>query len=46
MSLETQIINNCSKLPAKIDAVNKNAKKALQFTKNNEIVISNLKHEH
>ena len=44
-SLEIWITNNHSTLLDKIDAVNKNAKEALQLAKNNEIVISKLWHE-
>ena len=44
-SLERQITNNHSELLEKIDAVDKNVKKALQLANNNKIVISELRHE-
>ena len=40
-----QVTNNHSELLEKIDAVDKNAKEVLQLAKNNEIVISELRHE-
>ena len=42
---EMQVTNNHSELLEKIDAVDKNAKEVLQLAKNNEIVISELRHE-
>ena len=44
-SLERQITNNHSELLEKIDAADKNVKKALQLANNNKIVISELRHE-
>ena len=44
-SLQTQISNNHSELLVKVDAADKNAKKALQLAKNNEAIIDELRQE-
>ena len=44
-SLETQITNKHSEPLERIDAADKNAKGAFQLAKNNEIIISELRHE-